>query len=406
MTTEHLGRQSRREFIALQAAITAILAVATDMMLPAFGAIGDHFELDAPNNVALIVTFFFAGLGIGQYVYGPLSDRFGRKRILLVGIGIYTAAALSSALAPSFEWILVSRFVWGLGAAGPRAVSQAIIRDRFDGDNMTKVLSIVFAIFMIAPTVGPLIGQAALQLGSWRYTFGMGFIIASVVGTWTVLRLDESLPDDRRRPLNAGAIVGATLETLRTRSAVGNLTAFAFTMGMLISYLGSIQPLFDDFYGEGDRFPIWFAFGAITSGIAAMTVSRTVERFGTRRMVLVGLGIYWTLALVFFGGTLAADGVPGFWFFLVMTTLLIGAHAGSVPLLNSLAMQDVAHIAGTAAATIGTASFVVGSLLATQVTGRIESTITPFAAGYVVLIGLALVTAWFANPVRAATSNR
>jgi len=197
-------RQSRGEFLGLMAAASATVAIAIDAMLPAFADVRQHFGLAATSSSsAMIVTVFMAGVGVGQLVYGTLADRFGRKPVFMAGLLLYVFAGFATALAPTLGTMLAGRFLWGLGAAGPRIVSQAMLRDRFRGDVLARAMAIVLTVFLVVPTLAPLLGQAVLQLGSWRYTFAIGPILATVVVLWST-RVSESLQASMRRPLDLG----------------------------------------------------------------------------------------------------------------------------------------------------------------------------------------------------------
>lgn len=159
-----------REFVAILAAISATTALGIDMALPAFGEIRAGLGLaPASPRVALTVTLYFLGLSSAQMLYGPFADRFGRKPVLYFGLGLYGLGALGSALAPTFEILLLSRFVWGVGAAGPRALTLAIGRDLYDGDRLARILALAAAVFMVVPALAPLLGQGVLALSSWRW---------------------------------------------------------------------------------------------------------------------------------------------------------------------------------------------------------------------------------------------
>jgi DHA1 family bicyclomycin/chloramphenicol resistance-like MFS transporter len=199
------------------AAATAVTAIAIDAMLPALGQVRDHFDLnDNPAATAAIVSIFLGAMGIGQLIYGPLSDRFGRKPVLTFGLVLYIVSGIAATFAPSFGFLLATRFVWGLGSAAPRIVSRAILRDRYSGDALARALAIVVAIFLIAPTLAPLIGQAVLNLGSWRFTFAVGPVCALGVLLWSS-RLEETLDPEDRRSIAPRQIARA-IWTARSRS--------------------------------------------------------------------------------------------------------------------------------------------------------------------------------------------
>lgn len=145
-------RMGQNEFVGFLATISATTALGIDMVLPAFGEVREAFGLDeSSTQVALTVTVYFLGLSLAQIFYGPLTDRFGRKPVLLIGLGLYALGALSAGLAPSLPLLLLSRLLWGVAAAGPRVLMMAIARDVHDGDRLGRVLSLAQAIFMIVP---------------------------------------------------------------------------------------------------------------------------------------------------------------------------------------------------------------------------------------------------------------
>ena len=161
-TPKALGRV---ELIALLSMVMALGALGVDLMLPAFGEMRDTFGLaEDSNSVAGAVTFYVLGLAAGTLFFGPASDRFGRKPALFAGFTIYGLGAIGAALAPSLEWLFVSRLVWGLGAAAPRTVTLSIIRDLYEGTRMAKIMSFVFAVFIVVPIIAPSLGALIVAI--------------------------------------------------------------------------------------------------------------------------------------------------------------------------------------------------------------------------------------------------
>jgi DHA1 family bicyclomycin/chloramphenicol resistance-like MFS transporter len=194
-------RMGQRELLTLMSAIMALMALGIDTMLPAFDEIRTAFNLgDSSPRAGQVITVFFMGLAIAQLVWGPIADRFGRKPVLYAGSIIYVIGAVGSALAPTFELLLLSRFVWGLGAAGARVVATAIIRDRFEGSQMAKAMSQVMAVFMLVPILAPSIGAGLIAIFPWRSIFWFCAVFALAIGLWS-LRMRESLDPGNRRPL-------------------------------------------------------------------------------------------------------------------------------------------------------------------------------------------------------------
>ena len=251
---------SQRELLAMISAVMALMALAIDLMLPAFDEMRTAFELgESSNEVSRVITVFFFGLAVAQLVWGPLADRYGRKPVLYLGIAIYIGGAVGSALAPTFGLLLLSRFVWGIGAAAARLVATAIIRDSFVGVKMAKAMSQIMAIFMLAPVFAPSIGAAIIAVAPWRGVFWFCVAWAVLIVVWS-LRLPETLDPQHRRPLNVVTIAGGYKTVATTRVTAGYTLVTVFLQGGFVAYLGSSQVIISDILGRGDQFP--FVFGA------------------------------------------------------------------------------------------------------------------------------------------------
>ncbi|MEO0495393.1 MAG: MFS transporter, partial [Actinomycetota bacterium] len=231
MTAAPTTTRSEAGVVAYLAFTGALLAIGIDTALPAFDEIRQEFSLaDGSGEVSLVVTAYFLGMAAGQLPMGPLSDRFGRRPVLLVAFALYLIGALGASLAPSYPMLLASRFVWGIGAAGPAVIGHAIARDLYTGDQMARVLSLTMAVFLIGPTVAPLLGEALLLTGVWQIVFLVGFVLALFGAAWT-LRFGETLPDDRRRPIDPPAIGRAIRTTMTNRTSSGYILAMVFSFG-------------------------------------------------------------------------------------------------------------------------------------------------------------------------------
>ncbi len=383
------------------AAATATVAISIDAMLPAFGELREYLGLPSDSSsVALVVTVFFAGLGIGQFVYGPLADRFGRKPVFLAGLVLYVTAGFATTLATSLSWILIGRFFWGLGAAGPRIVSQALLRDRFRGDALARAMAVIVTVFLIVPTLAPVLGQTLLRFGSWRYTFAVGPIFGLLVALSST-RLTETLKPSDRRPINLRALFKTVGEILTTRRTIGNAIALMVMSAAFLPYLGSSERMYGEIYDHGDTFFLFFGSSAIVMAGFTLSFARMVKAIGTRRTMAGVFILLVVAAAVNLLVTVLADGVPAFVFFYLATTLLISLQTSLSPLLTSGALDEVGYAAGTAASTIGVISLLGGAMLSPFVDSAIGTTITPFAVGFFVFSLLAALAAGWANTGRS-----
>ena len=378
-------RLSRRHLAALLSMIMALAAVGIDLMLPAFDDIREHFGLDPTSpQVAQIVTAFLLGMALSQYFYGPLADRFGRKPVLYGGFAIYIVGAIGAAFAPSLELILISRFIWGIGAAGPRVISLSIVRDIYSGEEMAKAMSFILAIFIMVPVLAPSIGAGLVALFSWRAAFLFGAVMAGVIAIWARV-LPETLAEEDRRPINPAAIGASTWEVLTNRQTMGYTMARTATFGAFSSYLASSERIFGEFYGRPDQFPLIFGGIASTMGIAILVNANLVGRMGARRTVHSFLLLYVAASFIFWAVAASADGNPAFWVFVIGLGIIAGLHALLIPNFNTIAMWPMGHIAGTASAVTGTIPVAVGALVGAIIDQLYNDTVAPLVAAFAVL---------------------
>lgn len=404
---------SNRHFMGLLSMIMAMGALSIDIMLPAFSDMRASFGLDPDNTeVAQVVTLFLLGMALAQFFYGPLADRYGRKPVLYGGIAVYGLGALGATLAPSLPLVLVSRFVWGVGAAGPRVVTVSIVRDRYSGEDMSRAMSFIMAIFIMVPIVAPTIGAGLIAIGPWRLVFAFGVMIALSIAVWARV-LPETLHPEYRREIDRRAIAAAVKETLTNRQTLGYTLAMTMTFGVFSSYLASSERVFGEIYDHSDQFPIIFGGVAAAMGIAMLLNAGLVQRVGTKRMVHGALLGYLAGGMALLAVTNAAAGLPAFWLFVPLLAATLACHALLIPNFNTIAMLPLGRIAGTASAVIGTVSLAGGALLGAFLDRHYAATVTPLAAGFVGygLIALGFVL-WaergrlFAGLVRPAPAAR
>lgn len=371
-----------RELIALLAFSMALTALGIDLLLPAFGAIRAEFGLAADSNATSgLVTTFFLGLAGGQLLYGVLADSIGRRRALYLGYFIYLAGAIASFVAPSLATLYAARALWGVGAAGSRVVSLAIIRDTWVGDKMSRAMSFIMAVFLIVPILAPALGQVIVDLGPWRWVFGACAVGVGVVALWA-LRLPETLHEADRLPLRFDRLVGATRAVLREPRTMWPALGMTALYGVFTSWIASSELIISDIFGRAEQFPV--IFGGLAAALAAgvLVNARVVDRLGTRRVTRWAITGYVGASALFALIAVLGGGVPPFWPFVLTLGVVLGAHALLVPNINSLAMEHVGHVAGTASSVIGALQIAGGALLGSLLDRTLDGSITPMALGF------------------------
>ena len=385
----------RSEFTALLAMSMALSALGIDLILPAFADIRAELGLASDSTaVAGLVTAYFMGLAVGQLAYGPLADRFGRRPALYLGYGIYAGAALAAAVASTLPLLLVSRFVWGLGAAGPRVVTLAVIRDRFEGERMSRAMSFVMAVFIVVPVLAPTLGSAVVAVGSWRWLVLGCVAAAAVMALWAV-RLPETLREEHRTSLRVGRLLAGAREVVSNRRTRAYTLAMTVLYGAFTSYIGSAEIIFSDTFGRPDAFPLLFGAVAAVMGGAMLVNARIVERIGARRLahgVLLG---YVAAAGALLVLALATGGRPPLPAFVAGLAVLLAGHALLIPNFNSIAMAPMARVAGMASSIIGSVQLAVGAALGAVLDQAYDGTVLPLAVGFLGygLVALGLIVA-------------
>lgn len=383
---------SQTEFVAIMAMLFATIAISIDAMLPALPAIAAELSPTAPNAAQLVVTSFVLGMGIGTLFAGPLSDAFGRKRIILLGSAVYALAALACYFAPTLEVLLAARVVQGIGAAAPRTVSIAMIRDLYSGRGMAKIMSFVMMVFTVIPALAPLMGQGIIAIADWHTIFLAYIAFSATIMLWMGLRQPETLAVAARRPLKMATLWSATKELGRHRVIVISTLVQALTLGALFATLSSMHGIFDLRFDRAETFPLWFAFIAVGSMSGSLLNSRIVMRLGMRRVVVFALTVQLALSVLCLG-TIATGLMPeglAFPAHLLWSIGLFSMMGLTMGNLNALAMEPVGHIAGLAASVISSLATVGSVLLAIPVGLAFNGTVVPLLAGVAVLITVAL----------------
>ncbi len=392
---------SQGEFIAMMAMLFATIALSIDAMLPALPQIAADLTPASSNQAQLVVTSFFFGMGFGTLIAGPLSDRFGRKPVILVCAGIYLLGAALSALAPSLETLLFARALQGLGAAAPRVVGMAMVRDLYKGRDMARIVSLVMMVFMTVPALAPLLGQVVLWFGPWRAIFAAIAAIALMANAWVLLRQPETLPPAARRSLGPADLWQSAREFLGHRIAVVSTACQTLGTACLLATLSSQQGIFAETFGREKTFALWFGAMSLCAACGSLINSRIVMRLGMRRVILMSYLFQVCLTLVVLAGLLTGlmpDGLifPAHVVWTIASIAMMGLTQGN---LSALAMEDLGHVAGLASSLMTAASTVLAVLLAVPVGLAFDGTQIPLMLGVGIFCVLAFGLMRFAAKV-------
>jgi MFS transporter, DHA1 family, multidrug resistance protein len=376
------------EFVTLVASIQAINALAIDTMLPALPQITHDFQLSNPNHSQWVITSYLIGFAFGQLLYGAVSDRFGRRRILLGCLATYCILCLFAGLATSYEGLLLARVLQGLTAAGTRVLSVAIVRDRFSGAPMARVLSLTFIVFLTVPVLAPSIGQLILQFAPWTGIFYFLSAFSFLVLLWSHFRLRETLHPEYRRSISIRNIWQAWGAVLGGRVSLGYTLAVTLLFGCLFSFLNSIQQIYADVFHAPQRFPVMFAVAAGTMAVGALLNSRIVVQLGMRRISHSA-----AIFLVVLSGAHALIALAGReteFSFIIFQACVMGSFALATSNFSAIAMEPLGAIAGSASSAQGFITTLGGALLGLSVGQQFNQTTVPMTVAFFLFSVLSL----------------
>lgn len=371
------------ELVTLVAALMSLNAMAIDIMLPALSNISEFYDLQRDNDQQLVIFAYIAGFGAPQLIFGPISDRYGRKGLLSICLVGYAIAALACIMTNSFMTLLIARFIQGIFASGVRVIAVSIVRDLLAGRAMARIMSLVMTVFMVVPILAPTIGAGVMLFAPWQWTFGLLSVAAMLNLIWIQLRLPETLPVQDRQPLNMQQTGRAYWQVLRTRITFGYMCASGVIFGALFAFVAASEQIFTDVFKQHDTFALWFAGVAASLAAANFLNSRIVEKYGMRRIshtvlvLFIALAAINVITLYTIGETL--------WLFYPLFCLTFGCFGMLGANFTALAMEPQGKIAGTASAAYGFASTTVSSFIGYLVAGQFDGTIAPFMWGFVAL---------------------
>lgn len=405
-TLRHKSEPGRAEFVALVAILMSIIALSVDIMLPGFGDISDHFQLVEDNDRQAIITVIFAGLMVGQLIFGPLSDYTGRKPAIVIGLGFHVIGSVLCIIAQDFMILLLGRFLQGFGGAAPRIVIVAMVRDRFEGQEMAKIMSIALTVFILVPTFAPAIGQVILMFAPWQTLFVALLVMALIGGTWLTVRQPET--HTQPAPFQANKLINAVKTVFTTPVSLLYSMAAGCAFGTLLGYIVSSQQILQDLYATGDLFAVYF--GATAAFIALSNTSNAwlLGRY-TMEMITasaIGVQVLWSLGfLVWLLITGTTPSLAVWMVFISVALFLVGITFGNY---NAIALRPLGAIAGIASSITASIQTLISVLVAATIGAAFDMNVLPVVLGSAIMGFLAsalMVLARYLSKRQAALSD-
>ncbi|MEE9326983.1 MAG: multidrug effflux MFS transporter [Cocleimonas sp.] len=384
---------SRIEFIIMMSFLVAVDALSIDSILPALSNMSQEFGVSEGNDRQFIVTSLFVGYALGVIIFGVASDSFGRKRPIYVGFGIFFIGTIVVVFATSFNMLLIGRVLQGIGVAGPQIVPTAITRDLYKGRGMAEVMSLIMMIFMLVPTIAPLLGQTILLFSNWQGIFVMLGIYGLVALVWFAIRLPETLPPQQRVPFSFKQILSSIREVLSNKRAFMFTLAEGLSFGAILVYLSTAQQVFQEHFQLGERFPLYFGALALVMMLSSYVNSRLVEKLGMHWLVLRASLLLLIASCVYLIIIFLNDTPVPFWSFMLFASIAYFCFGILFGNMHSLAMEEVGHVAGVAASVIGSVSTFIAILIAAIIGSFYNDSITPIVLGFgILMLPIILIT--------------
>jgi DHA1 family bicyclomycin/chloramphenicol resistance-like MFS transporter len=386
---------SAHEFTLLVALLMSIVAISIDALLPALGIISREIPLEYPNQIQLVVSALFLGMAVGQLICGPLSDATGRKKVLYSGILLFLCGSVVCFFAQDITTLLIGRVIQGLGVSGPYVSAISIVRDKYTGREMAKVMSLVMMIFIMVPALAPSLGQAILLFASWRYIFVLYIFYSVLIGLWIFLRLEETLPKEKRIPFSVSGFGNGFKEVIFNRVTMSYTLCMGLFFGSFMGYLNSSQQIFQVQFNTGKLFTVYFGLLALVFGVASLVNSKFVEKWGMHyisKRAVVGIILSSAIFLL-----LHSICDIQLWMFMIYAAILFFCFGLIFGNVNALAMEPMGHVAGIASAIIGSVSSIISMVIGTAIGQMYDNTLIPVTIGFLIMTSLALLTMYFAE---------
>lgn len=349
------------KLIFLLASLSALVAAAIDMYLPAFPTVATSLDI-SQGQVQQTLTVFLIGLGIGQGLYGPFLDRFGRRPPLLFGIALFTIGSLVAALSTTLEGLLVARFLQAIGAAAGSVASRAIVTDTCDPQSSARIYSMLMQVMMIAPITAPMLGSLILVYGEWHLIFWVLAVLGVLSGLFTIRWLPETLPVERRVPLSMRSIVRYYAIQISNPSFFFYTMATSCTLGCLFIYLNNAPFVFIEMFGMSpSQFSYIFAANAVGMIAISQINLRLLKFYSATRILFVGLGGFMVVGLLLM--SLVQLDWQALWSYSILLGLgiaMLGMITGN---LTAMTMAHTQQHAGIASALMGFMQFILAATI-------------------------------------------
>ena len=381
---------SRKEFIILMAALMSLTALSIDAVLPAFSLMKNDLSIQSENHVQFIVSFLFAGLMMGQLVFGPVADSYGRKKGILIGLAIFVIGSLISLFSGSFAVMLMGRLLQGFGAAAARVISVAVIRDLYSGRDMAQIMSFIMTVFIFVPMLAPAVGEGIMVLSNWRMIFAFYLVFSILSIIWVYKRLEETLPPNQKKRLSVRNVLNDFSHVIKNKVTMGYTVISGLIFSGFLAYLSSAQQIFQDFFHTGQLFSLYFGISAFSIGLASLVNGLIVKRFGIKRIctiALIGVVLFSTSFMLIFDPTDAQNFTP----YMVTTFSIFFCYGLLFGNINTLAMEPMAKQAGTASAVIGSVSTAIAIMIGGIIGQSFNMSLGPLMAGFLCLSLISLI---------------
>lgn len=367
----------------------ALVSVSINMLLPAFYDITLDFHLIDKNQIQLSISLLYLGLGISQLFYGSLSDSIGRKHTIYLGLALFILGSIVSFQSSNFHTLLTGQLVQGIGLGAPRVMSIAIVRDNFDGNQMARAVSFIMAIYVVTPSLSPILGKLIIDASNWRILYIVYIILAMITILQFKNRMPETLAQEKKKCFTLNHVINSTKEVFQNTTSMSFIVILGLYSGVFITYLNLSQAIFEFQFQLEHHYPYYFAFLALSIGLASFINGHLVNRLGMRRLTLAAL-INSILVVVFF---LIFDYLitSSFWIFIAFMFAQLFGYGILIGNLSALAMQPLGHIAGLGASIIGAVSTLISVPLSVFIGYFYVDSVLPIVIGFFIVSILSLI---------------